>query len=101
MHSSLFHCQATNENNQITGNRLLIQLIIIVLVLIKRTTVILQGLSSEYLLITPDRSLVFTAMDHFMSNVRKVAVKMPADAAIVIDLSYVSAADFTTAYVSL
>ena len=65
------------------------------------STVILQGLSSEYLLITPDRSLVFTAMDHFMSNVRKVAVKMPDDAAIVIDLSYVSAADFTTAYVSL
>lgn len=28
MHSSLFHCQATNENNQTTGNRLLIQLII-------------------------------------------------------------------------
>ena len=58
----------------------------------------MQGLSSEYLLVTPDRSLVFTAMDYFMSTVRKASVLHPG-APVVIDLSYVSIADFTTAYV--
>jgi len=59
---------------------------------------ILKGLSSEYLLVTPDRSLVFAAMDCFMSAVRKATALHPG-APVVIDLSYVSIADFTTAYV--
>jgi len=49
-------------------------------------------------MVTPDRSLVFTSMDYFMSTVRKAAALHPK-IPVVIDLSYVSIADFTTAYV--
>ena len=38
-------------------------------------------------------------MDYFMSSVRKASVLHPG-APVVIDLSYVSIADFTTAYVN-
>jgi len=53
-----------------------------------------------YLHITPDRSVVFTAIDYFMSTVRKASVLYPG-VPVVIDLSYVSVADFSTAYVSV
>lgn len=52
----------------------------------------------EYLHITPDRSLVFTAMEDFMSSVRKASALYPG-IIVVIDMIHVSAADFTTAYV--
>ena len=57
--------------------------------------------TAEHLLITPDRSLVFSAMDYFMSVVRKASMehRQPRPLPIVIDLSHVSMADFTTAYV--
>ncbi|EFX83558.1 hypothetical protein DAPPUDRAFT_194797 [Daphnia pulex] len=51
----------------------------------------------HYLHITPDRSVVFTAIDYFMSTVRKASVLYPG-VPVVIDLSYVSIADFSTAY---
>ena len=54
----------------------------------------------NYLHITPDRSVVFTAIDYFMSTVRKASVLYPG-VPVVIDLSYVSIADFSTAYVSI
>ncbi|KAK4005751.1 hypothetical protein OUZ56_010826 [Daphnia magna] len=53
--------------------------------------------TTEYLLIVPDRSLVFTAMEYFMSSVRKASALYPG-IIVVIDMSHVSAADFTTAY---
>jgi sodium-independent sulfate anion transporter 11 len=53
---------------------------------------------TEYLIITPDRSLVFTAMEYFMSSVRKASALYPG-IIVVIDMHHVSAADFTTAYV--
>lgn len=53
---------------------------------------------TPHLLIIPDRSLVFTSMDFFMSTVRKASVLYPR-LPVVIDLSYVSIADFSTAYV--
>ncbi|EFX78814.1 hypothetical protein DAPPUDRAFT_245670 [Daphnia pulex] len=53
--------------------------------------------TTEYLLIAPDRSLVFTAMEYFMSSVRKASALYPG-IIVVIDMSHVSAADFTTAY---
>ncbi|XP_057380360.1 sodium-independent sulfate anion transporter-like [Daphnia carinata] len=53
--------------------------------------------TTEYLLIIPDRSLVFTAMEYFMSSVRKASALYPG-IIVVIDMSHVSAADFTTAY---
>ena len=59
-----------------------------------------SNVCSSYLLVTPDRSLVFTAMDYFMSTVRKASALHPG-VPVVIDLSYVSIADFTTAYVIL
>lgn len=55
-------------------------------------------LCGSYLLVTPDRSLVFTAMDYFMSTVRKASALHPG-VPVVIDMSYVTIADFTTAYV--
>lgn len=60
---------------------------------IKETTV-------EYVSVVPDRSLVFSAMDYFMSAVRKAAVghREPYPLPIVIDLRHVSMADFSTAY---
>lgn len=51
----------------------------------------------KYLYITPDRSVVFTAIDYFMSTVRKASALYPG-VPVVIDLSYVSIADFSTAY---
>lgn len=54
----------------------------------------------KYLYITPDRSVVFTAIDYFMSTVRKASALYPG-VPVVIDLSYVSIADFSTAYVSI
>lgn len=60
-----------------------------------------NGTNSEYidyLHITPDRSLVFTAIEYFMSMVRKASALHPA-VPVVIDLSHVSIADFSTAYV--
>ena len=56
--------------------------------------------TAEYLLIAPDRSLVFTAMEYFMSSVRKASALYPG-IIVVIDMGHVSAADFTTAYVIL
>ncbi|XP_046639461.1 sodium-independent sulfate anion transporter-like [Daphnia pulicaria] len=53
--------------------------------------------NTEYLIFTPDRSLVFTAMEYFMSSVRKASALYPG-IIVVIDMSHVSAADFTTAY---
>lgn len=50
------------------------------------------------MLIIPDRSLVFTAMEYFMSSVRKASARYPG-ITVVIDMHHVSAADFTTAYV--
>ncbi|XP_057381356.1 sodium-independent sulfate anion transporter-like [Daphnia carinata] len=52
---------------------------------------------TKYLYITPDRSVVFTAIDYFMSTVRKASALYPG-VPVVIDLSYVSIADFSTAY---
>jgi sodium-independent sulfate anion transporter 11 len=43
---------------------------------------------------------VFTAMEYFMSSVRKASALYPG-IIVVIDMSHVSAADFTTAYVIL
>ena len=60
----------------------------------------MQTLYTEYLIIIPDRSLVFTAMEYFMSSVRKASALYPG-IIVVIDMSHVSAADFTTAYVIL
>ncbi|KZS20140.1 Sodium-independent sulfate anion transporter [Daphnia magna] len=57
----------------------------------------IQTPSVEYLLITPDRSLVFTAMEYFMSSVRKSSALYPG-IIVVMDMSHVSSADFTTAY---
>lgn len=53
----------------------------------------------EYLIVTPDRSLVFTAMEYFMSSVRKASALYPG-IIVVVDMVHVSAADFTTAYVN-
>lgn len=53
---------------------------------------------TPHLLFVPDRSLVFTSMDFFMSTVRKASNLHPG-LPVVIDLSYVSIADFSTAYV--
>jgi sodium-independent sulfate anion transporter 11 len=58
-----------------------------------------QTSNTEYLIFTPDRSLVFTAMEYFMSSVRKASALDPG-IIVVIDMSHVSAADFTTAYVN-
>ncbi|KAI9552739.1 hypothetical protein GHT06_020619 [Daphnia sinensis] len=55
------------------------------------------GNQIKYLYITPDRSVVFTAIDYFMSTVRKASALYPG-VPVVIDLSYVSIADFSTAY---
>jgi sodium-independent sulfate anion transporter 11 len=59
-----------------------------------------QSLKTEYLIITPDRSLVFTAIEYFISCVRKASALHPG-IIVVIDMSHVSAADFTTSYVIL
>ncbi|XP_046639752.1 sodium-independent sulfate anion transporter-like isoform X2 [Daphnia pulicaria] len=56
-----------------------------------------QSLKTEYLIITPDRSLVFTAIEYFISCVRKASALHPG-IIVVIDMSHVSAADFTTSY---
>ncbi|XP_057380361.1 sodium-independent sulfate anion transporter-like [Daphnia carinata] len=56
-----------------------------------------QNPTMEYLHITPDRSLVFTAMEYFMSSVRKASALYPG-IIVVVDMIHVSAADFTTAY---
>lgn len=49
-------------------------------------------------MVTPDRSIVFPAMDHFSSAVRKASGAHP-DVPLVIDMRHVSLADFSTAYV--
>lgn len=54
---------------------------------------------ADYLLVTPDRSLVFTAMDNFLSKVRKTLVnhRDPYAKPLVIDLRHVPVVDFSTA----
>nr|CAG4641258.1 EOG090X0F3A [Eulimnadia texana] len=56
----------------------------------------------EYLLVVPDRSLVFTAMDYFSDFVRNVTRQHSGSGRfdIVIDLTYVSSADYTTAQIA-
>ena len=54
---------------------------------------------AEYLLVSPDRSLVFTAMEYFKSSVRKASALYPHVIAVVVDMRHVTSADFTTAYV--
>jgi len=53
-----------------------------------------------YLAITPDRSLIFTCMDYFISIVKKACANHPG-VPIVIDLQHSSIADFSTAFVIL
>lgn len=59
------------------------------------------GGGAEYLLVTPDRSLVFSAMELFMSTVRKASAqhRQPLALPVVIDMTHVCMADFSTAYV--
>ena len=52
----------------------------------------------DYLVVTPDRSIVFPAMDYFSSALRKASAAHP-NLPVVIDMHYVSLADFSTAYV--
>lgn len=52
----------------------------------------------DYLLIKPDRSIVFPAMDYFSTVVRKASTTHRG-VPIVLDMSFVSLADFSTAYV--
>ena len=61
-------------------------------------SIFIKNPTNEYLLITPDRSLIFAAMEYFMSSVRKASALYPG-IIVVIDMHHVSAADFTTAYV--
>ena len=58
-----------------------------------------QSPRADYLLVTPDRSLVFTAMDNFLSKVRKTLVnhRDPYAKPLVIDLRHVPVVDFSTA----
>lgn len=53
---------------------------------------------TDYLLVKPDRSIVFPAMDYFTSAVRKASM-LHQGVPVVIDLSAVTLADFSTAYV--
>ena len=64
---------------------------------------ILKGDVSNYLLITPDRSLSFTAVDFFMSSVRKYSAlhREPVPLPIVMDLKHVYMVDFSASYVSI
>nr|CAH0105630.1 unnamed protein product [Daphnia galeata] len=56
-----------------------------------------QNPTNECLLIAPDHSLVFAAMEYFKSSVHKASALYPG-IIVVIDMHHVSAADFTTAY---
>lgn len=62
------------------------------------SSIMRRVLSQDYLLVTPDRSLVFTSMDYFVPVVRKASMKHP-ESPVVIDLGHASTADFSTAFV--
>lgn len=56
----------------------------------------------EYLLVTPDNSLYFPAVDFLRSQVGKVGVKLGSrHLPVVIDCRYILGADFTAAKVFL
>lgn len=53
----------------------------------------------EYLLITPDRSLVFPSVEYVRNVVSKAGVKHGANIPVVIDARHIQGADFTAAKV--
>lgn len=59
----------------------------------------IRSVKFDYVVVTPDRSLVFTAMDTFMRAVRKTMLnhRQPYPKPLVIDLIHVSVVDFCTA----
>lgn len=59
----------------------------------------IKGYAHDYVVVTPDRSLVFTAMDTFLRAVRKTMVnhRHPDPKPLVIDFVHVSVVDFCTA----
>ncbi|KAJ8678531.1 hypothetical protein QAD02_014318 [Eretmocerus hayati] len=51
----------------------------------------------DYLVITPDRSLVFPSVEYVRSRISKQGSKQGTDVPVVIDSTHIQAADFTTA----
>ena len=59
-----------------------------------------SGVGIEYLLVTPDRSLVFPSVEYVRNMVSKVGMKQGSSSVpVVIDARHIYGADFTAAKV--
>lgn len=63
---------------------------------------LLQSINGcEYLVITPDRNLVFPSVEYVRTLINKQGAKQGTEVPVVIDSTYIQVADFTAAKVCL